>query len=54
MVTVLSAGRVWRCKVEGFGMSGVINVGALVVRIGFWGILITIVGEYTPKPYSNY
>ena len=29
------------------------NVGALIIRIGFWGFLILIIVYYTPKPYSN-
>ena len=27
--------------------AGTVNVGALIIRIGFWGFL-------TPQPYSNY
>ena len=32
------------------------NIGALIIRIGFWGFLIVIIiiVEYTPKPYSDY
>ena len=37
------------------------TVGALIVRIGFWGLLIKIMVSYNesyiyiyPKPYSNY
>ena len=26
------------------------NVGALIIRIGFWGFLIIIIVEYTPNP----
>ena len=29
------------------------NLGALIIRIGFWGLLIIIMGQYSPKPYSN-
>ena len=38
-------------------LGGVSNVGALIIRIGFGGFLITSVVLYTPqgpKPYSNY
>ena len=27
-----------------------LTVGALIIRIGFWGLLIITVTEYTPKP----
>ena len=27
-----------------------INVGALIIRIGFWGLLMRIIVEYTPNP----
>ena len=30
------------------------NVGALIIRIGFKGLLIINKVEFTPKPYSNY
>ena len=30
------------------------TVGALIIRIGFWGLLIMIIVYYTPKPYSDY
>ena len=30
------------------------NVGALIIRIGFWRFLIIHIVECTPKPYSNY
>ena len=31
------------------------TVGALIIRIGFWGLLIKIMVSYTPNPmYSNY
>ena len=31
------------------------NVGAFIIRKGFWGLLsIIIVLSYTPNPYSNY
>ena len=26
------------------------NVGALIIRIGFWGLLIIIIVQYTPNP----
>ena len=30
------------------------HVGALIIRIWFWGFLIIIIVYYTPKPYSTY
>ena len=30
------------------------NVGALIIRLGFWGFLIIVIVEWAPKPYSNY
>ena len=30
------------------------NVGALIIRTGFWGFPIKIIVQRTPKPYSNY
>ena len=37
------------------GLWGGGSVGALNIRIGFWGFLIiVIIVHYTPKPYSNY
>ena len=29
------------------------NVGALITRMGFGGLLTIFIVEYTPKPYSN-
>ena len=26
------------------------NVGALIIRIGFWGFLVIIIVKYTPNP----
>ena len=34
--------------------TGPSSVGALIIRIGFWGFLDIIIVQYIPKPYSNY
>ena len=30
-----------------------VDIGVLMIRIGFWWFLIIVMVEYTPKPYSN-
>ena len=39
-------------RVQGLGIEG--TVGALEIRIWFWGFLIIAIVYYTPTPYSNY
>ena len=39
---------------ESRGSTDADNVGALIIRIGFWRFLILTIAHYTPKPYSNY
>ena len=39
---------------KSFGTDRICNVGALIIRIGFWGLLIISIVLYSPKPYSDY
>ena len=39
------------CK---FSTNGVANVGAIIIRIGFWGYYTIIIRRNPPKSYSNY
>ena len=32
----------------------VVDIGAFIIRTGFWGFLIMSIVYYTPNPYSNY
>ena len=42
----------WKLAVEGSGIW--CNVGALIIRVGFGGILYYNYNKEPPKPYSNY
>ena len=48
------AGSMYPSVVPGWNVQTA-NVGLLIIRIGFWGLLIIIIVlYYTSKPYSNF